>query len=119
MPPSASVSVIKWRVRLSQDAETDFAQILTYTRDTFGEAQARIYQDVLAEALASLTKGPMVPGSQARDHILPDLRSLHVARHGRRGRHFVLYRAGLGQIIDVLRILHDAMDLTRHFPSEI
>lgn len=107
-----------WRVRLSLEAETDFAYILTYTRDTFGEKQARSYYEALTDALASLMDGPAVPGSLARDDILPNLRSLHIARRGRRGRHFILYRAADAQVIEVLRILHDAMDVARHIPTE-
>jgi toxin ParE1/3/4 len=41
-----------------------------------------------------------------------------VAREGRRGRHFVLFRAGPEQTIEVLRILHDAMDLSRHLSKD-
>ena len=45
---------------------------------------------------------------------------LHVARRGRQGRHFVLYRADSQAetpVIDVLRLLHDSMDLPRHVVS--
>ncbi len=108
----------RWHVRLSQDAETDFAEILIYTHDIFGDSQARTYQGVLADALATLSEGPTVLGSVALDDILPNLRSLHVARRGRRGRHFILYRAADGQTIEVLRILHDAMDIARHIQPE-
>lgn len=58
------------------------------------------------------------PGSAGRDEILIGLRTVHVARRGHRGRHFIKYRAADDQVIEVLRILHDAMDLVRHIPSE-
>lgn len=108
----------KWRIRLSSEAEADFAQILTYTRDTFGERQARLYQDILIDALEELGDGPDIFRSVARDEILPHLRSLHIARRGRPARHFIMYRANDGQVIEILRILYDAMDLARHIPSE-
>jgi toxin ParE1/3/4 len=38
---------------------------------------------------------------------------------GRRGRHFIMYRAASGNVIEVVRILHDAMDLARHIPPEL
>jgi len=41
-------------------------------------------------------------------------------RQGRKGRHIVLFRVGPDQdreAIEVLRILHDAMDLQRHLPT--
>ena len=108
----------RWYVRLSRDAETDFAEILIYTHDTFGDSQVRTYQGVLTDTLTTLSEGPTVLGSVVLDDILPNLRSLHVARRGRRGRHFILYRAADGQTIEVLRILHDAMDIARHIQPE-
>jgi toxin ParE1/3/4 len=108
----------RWRYRLGADAEKDFARILKYTRDTFGERQVDVYRVTLIDALVALNDGPDVQGSTARDEILPGLRTLHVARKGRRGRHFVMYRAADNQVIEVVRILHDAMDLARHVPPE-
>ena len=64
--------------------------------------------------VAALEAGPEIAGSAARDEIPPGLRSLHVGRLGRRGRHFILYRPAVGEVVEVLRILHDAMDLARH-----
>jgi toxin ParE1/3/4 len=58
-----------------------------------------------------------VPGAKPRDDIAPGLRSLHVARSGRKGRHIIIFRARGSDktaVIEVLRILHDAMDLPRH-----
>ena len=107
-----------WRVRLGAEAEKDFVRIVKYTADTFGERQAAIYQTTLTDALAALHSGPDVPGSASRDEILPGLRTLHVARQGGRGRHFIMYRALGGEVIEVVRILHDAMDLARHIPPE-
>ena len=104
----------QWRVRLGAVAELDFANILKWTTETFGPRQAMIYRDTLMQAIGELANGPDVPGSRARDEIMPGLRSLHVARRGRRGRHFFLYRAAEEQIIEIGRILHDQMDLPRH-----
>jgi toxin ParE1/3/4 len=59
-----------------------------------------------------------VPDSLVRDEIQPGLRSIHVARHGRRGRHLVLYRIAEGETIDILRMLHDSMDIGRHVAGD-
>ena len=77
-----------------------------------------MYRRTLIAALTSLHEGPILPDSKARDEIQPGLRSLHVARRGRRGRHFVLYRSDEIGTVDVLRILHDTMDLARHLPPD-
>jgi toxin ParE1/3/4 len=105
----------QWRVRLGAVAELDFANILKWTTENFGAPQSRIYRDTLVQAIGELANGPDVAGSKARDDIMPGLRALHVARHGRRGRHFLLYRAVEGRI-EIGRILHDQMDLQRHLP---
>jgi toxin ParE1/3/4 len=107
----------RWRVRVSTSAERDFIAILDWTVDTFGRRQAQIYRRTLLSALSAVASDPYVPDSQARDAIRPGIRSLHVARNGRHGRHVVLYQADVSGIIDVLRILHDSMDLPRHVPE--
>src|ERR1700732_1562078 len=104
----------RWRVRLGAVAELDFANILSWTTENFGARQSRIYRDTLVRAIGDLANGPDVAGSKARDEIMPGLRTLHIARHGRRGRHFLLYRIAKGQIKEVGRILQDQMDLRRH-----
>ncbi len=105
-----------WRVRLGAAAELDFANILKWTAEKFGRGQVRVYRDTLLQTIAELAEGPDVVGSKARDEIMKGLRTLHVARHGRRGRHFLLYRVNKGTI-EIARILHDAMELGRHLPS--
>jgi toxin ParE1/3/4 len=109
--------VARWRVRLGSAAEQDFTDFLAYTAETFGPRQAKIYQTPLTRALTALHAGPDIPGSVPHDEIDASLISLHVARKGRRGRHRILYRAAPERVIEVVRILHDAMDLARHVPN--
>jgi toxin ParE1/3/4 len=108
-----------WPVRLAAAAEADLQGILHWTVGQFGEAQARVYAETLSAALEALTAGPTRLGAKARDDIAKGLFTLHVARRGRRGRHFMVFRIGEYQgreVIEVLRLLHDAMDLPRHLP---
>ena len=110
-----------WRVRLAAAAEADFRNILAWTSDNFGARQARTYSATLSLALRELTRGPIKSGTTPRNDIGRGIYALHVARHGRKGRHFVVFRVGRdpgGETIDVLRLLHDAMDLPRHVPAE-
>ena len=114
-----SAGARNWTVRLTAAAETDFEEILRWTVDQFGDVQARIYAETVSAALNDLTAGPTVVGARKRDDILKGIFTLHVARKGRKGRHFVLFRVGRapdGDVIEVLRLLHDAMDLPRHLP---
>ena len=112
----------RWSIRLAASAETDMQSILRWTKDRFGEAQARAYAQTLTAAVEALAKaGPNTVGAKARDEIARGLFTLHVARLGRKGRHFLLFRVSHDDekhetTLDVLRVLHDAMDLPRHHP---
>jgi toxin ParE1/3/4 len=108
----------EWRVRLGAAAELDFVNLVAWTTENFGARQSRIHRDRLVRAIGELANGPDVAGSKARDAIMPGLRMLHIARHGRRGRHFLLYRIGKGQVIEIGRILHGQLDLQRHEDSQ-
>lgn len=109
-----------WAVRLSAAAEADFRQILRWTVGNFGSVQARVYADTLSSALKALCAGPSVIGVKERTEIGGNIWTLHVARNGRKGRHFIMFRVAGAQeskMVDVLRLLHDSMDLERHLPS--
>ncbi|MCC7410652.1 MAG: type II toxin-antitoxin system RelE/ParE family toxin [Gammaproteobacteria bacterium] len=109
-----------WTVRLTAAAEADFEEILGWTVARFGKAQARIYADTVSAALNELAYGPTVVGARERNDILKGLFTLHVAREGRKGRHFLMFRVVRTpdrDVIEVLRLLHDAMDLQRHLPA--
>jgi len=104
----------RWRVRLSPSAQRDLAGIIDYSVEAFGVRHARIYRTTLETAISALRAGPDLPGSIDRGDLAAGLRSLHVARKGRRGRHILIYRQGDQKTVEVVRILHDAMDLGQH-----
>ncbi len=109
-----------WTVRLSAAAEADFRNIIDWTVDQFGDRQARVYADTVAAALEALNDRPTTVGVKERSEIAKGSFTLHVARGNRRGRHFVLFRVankGRTRTIEVLRLLHDAMDLDRHLSA--
>ncbi len=110
----------RWTIRLAAAAEQDFQEILRWTTANFGRGQAKTYATTLSHALRDLAQGPTVPGCRKRDDIGPDIHTLHVARKGRKGRHFIVFRTSVtrrSQCIDVLRLLHDSMYLARHIPD--
>lgn len=109
----------RWLVRTTGAAKQDFSKILLWTADQFGAAQAQVYLETLTQALEDLCAGPDIAGSKMRREIAPDLYTLHVGRKKRKGRHFLLFRVRRldhQKVIEVIRILHDSMDLTRHLP---
>jgi toxin ParE1/3/4 len=106
-----------WPVRLGRQAEEDYREILHWTATTFGETQAVTYAETMTQAIEALRDGPDIPGARSRDEIQPGIRVLHVARQGRKGRHLVVFRVGAEETIDVLRLLHDSMDLPSHLTA--
>jgi toxin ParE1/3/4 len=101
-------------IRLTAAAESDFQGIIQWTKAQFGQTQARDCSDTLSKAIETLLDWPNVPRVRRRDDILNGLFTLHVARSGRKGRHFVMFRVASDKdqpVIEVLRIVHDSMDL--------
>ena len=84
-----------WHVHLAAAAEDDFREILRWTAEQFSDQQARVYAGVLSAAIEELSYGPDLIGVRARGDIAKGLFTLHVARHGRKGRHFVIFRIAL------------------------
>ncbi len=108
-------------MRLAAAAEADFHAVVRWSAQHFGDRQARIYATTISRALEALVDGPDQIGVRRRSDIGRGLMTLHVARAGRQGRHFVLFRQGTGpasDCIEILRLLHDAMDLPQHRPPE-
>ena len=95
----------------------DYAEILSWTTKHFGKAQAQTYSETVQQAIQALTDGPEILGSKRRDEIELGIWTLHVARLGRKGRHFVVFQLDGAQTIDALRFLHESMDLPRHLPK--
>jgi toxin ParE1/3/4 len=105
-------------VRLTATAEADFQSIIAWTSEQFGDRQAAVYAETLSAAIAALSAGPTTVGARERREIGKRLFTLHVARGSRKGRHFVLSRVGSNvHQVEVLRLLHNAMDLGLHARS--
>ncbi len=103
-----------WRVQLTDRAEVDLISIKIWTTEKFGASQAAKYLEVITSALEDLMTGPEPIGSMSREEIGPNIRSLHVHRRGNKGRHLLVFKEARNQTIEILRLLHDSMDLTHH-----
>lgn len=105
---------VAWKIEQTSRAKQDHAGIIRWTAEHFGLHQARIYNETLNRALAALRDGPDTLGVKQRDDLAPGILSLHVAQGGRKGRHFIVFRIRDECCIEVLRLLHDSMDLSSH-----
>lgn len=112
---------------LSPEARRDLQETLRWSKAQFGTDAALRYEDLLMQAFRDIEKDTERPGSQDRCDLLPGVRAYHLRFSRERARtalgvvhnprHFIIYRRR-GSWIDILRILHDSRDLTRHLPNE-
>jgi toxin ParE1/3/4 len=109
-----------WRVLVSAAAWADIREILRWTERRFGAVQANAYATAIADAIAALTAGPATRGIRERVDIDQGLYTLHLSRIRRRARHFIAFRFRNEErrVVDVFRVVHDAMDLARRVPRE-
>ena len=70
----------QWRIRLTEAARRDYADIIDWTVDRFGQRQARRYAEAINRAIGSLTQGPDAAGSRASQILPAELRILPIAR---------------------------------------
>jgi toxin ParE1/3/4 len=102
------------RLLLTARAERDIRATLRFTASCWGAAQTASYRTLTSAAFAELMNDPQGPTSRARDEIRPGVRTLHIGRAGRPAHHLLVYRVSAAGDIEVLRFLHDAMELRRH-----
>ena len=90
---------------LRPKAISDLEKIWEYTVETWGEEQAERYVRLINESFRQIADNPSLG------------RSCDTIREGYRkrgiGRHVIFYRTNDGDI-EVVRILHDRMDVNRH-----
>ncbi|MBM3525050.1 MAG: type II toxin-antitoxin system RelE/ParE family toxin [Alphaproteobacteria bacterium] len=90
------------RLRVAGAARRDLAAISAFTTERWGRTKARQYLQLLEDTFRSLLRHPGL--GVARADLGTRLRSIGS------GSHVVIY-VDDGEIIDVLRVLHAAMDI--------
>lgn len=95
----------KYTLVLSPEAVDDRKDIVAYSVATWGEEQAKKYNQKLRDALAAIRSNPRL----GRPH--PQLPPVYQVYHA--GRHYIVYSVANTRI-EIVRILHDQMDLSRH-----
>lgn len=90
------------KLELSRLASHDLADILRYTRATWGTQQMRAYSRTLDEGFVLLQESPMI--GKGRPDIGKGMRFFPVAEH-------VLFYTVTGDVVRIARILHSRMDL--------
>jgi len=110
------------RYRVAPAARADIADVLRYRNSRFGSAARQRYLALIGTTFEAIANQPERIGSHARNELAPGLRSFHL-RHCRtqiayaginRPRHIVFYRVGADRVIDIVRLLHESMEGSRH-----
>ncbi|MSP84022.1 MAG: type II toxin-antitoxin system RelE/ParE family toxin [Alphaproteobacteria bacterium] len=108
-------------LRVTAPAVADIEDVLLWSHERFGETGRRRYEALIGFALSDLAADPTRPTAQARPEIASEILTYHL-RHGRtrvrrgggivhRPRHFIVFRLRPSDTVQVLRLLHDSMDL--------
>lgn len=100
------------KLLISASARRDIAEALRQSNRRWGSEQREKYRLLIKNALVELLEQSQHSADRARDEIHPGIHTLHIGRRGRPGRHFIVYRTPQGDI-QVIRLLHDAMELSR------
>jgi len=95
-----------FKVKLSDLAFTDLVKIEDYTVRTWGEAQAKVYMDKIKTRFFWLA-GHALAGKR-RAELGKDLYSFPEEHH------IIFYRLN-GEVLEVARVLHHAMDVEHQF----
>jgi toxin ParE1/3/4 len=107
------------QLRLSAMAQADIINLLFWTEQRYGKTARTRYEYLLSAALRDLAADPLRIGTLARPELGPDIRSYHLRNSRKsagvaRPRHLFLYRMREESLVEVGRVLHDAMELERH-----
>lgn len=110
------------RFRLSGPAKADLARILAASVARWGAPSRRRYAALLATAMRRIAADPTEPTTADRRELHPRLRSFHI-RHARAGEgvknpvHVLYYREAAPGLIEIVRVLHERMEPSRHMGS--
>ena len=114
------------RYRLSDPAKADIAAILRTSEERHGR-EARIrYRACLTAAIRRIAADPQGPSTVERSELLAGVRSFHVRHSQEESReapvgdpvHVIFYRAGEPGLVEIIRVLHDRMEPSRHVGAE-
>lgn len=113
------------RFRLSRPAQADLATILATSAERWGMDGRRRYAAILAAAMQKVAGDPEGPATRNCAELLRGIRSLHI-RHARvddpdakvrRPVHVLYYRVVAHNLVEVVRVLHERMEPSRHLDA--
>lgn len=116
------------RYRISTPARPDIVPVLRHPHTQLGDQARRRYQALILAALRALADTPHRIGSHERDELAPGLRSYHLIYSRQLARqtdetvksscHIVFYRVANDGVLEVVRLLHYAMEVQSYLPHD-
>ena len=108
--------------RLSAKADSDIVDILAVSLERWGPEASRRYSEMLNRAMRQIADQPNAHMTRARSDLAAGLKSFHT-RFTRRvivksPVHVIFYRVLGPNSIEIVRGLHERMDLRRHLVPE-
>ena len=91
------------KYHLTNKAVNDLAEIWNYTFENWSENQADKYYHLLVDSFNDIANKPKI--GRVYNGIIPNLKGFQV------GKHIVFYREIDKKEIEIIRILHERMDL--------
>jgi len=89
--------------RVSNRAQSDLLLIGRFTAREWGLAQRNFYLKQIDDCFSELAENPNL--GMACDYISRGYRKIP------QGRHVIFYKQGSGGIIEIIRVLHQSMDV--------
>jgi toxin ParE1/3/4 len=110
------------RFRLARPAQIDLANILATSAERWGAEGRQRYAAVLAAAMRQIADQPEGPLTKKRPELRSGIRSFHVRYTRisaedatvRRPVHVLYYRVAQEGVIEIVRVLHERMEPSRH-----
>ncbi|MET4734275.1 toxin ParE1/3/4 [Thalassospira sp. MBR-102] len=108
--------------RLTASAKADINALLDESTHRHGQDARNRYAALLLAALRRIAQNPEGGATAARPELHPDMRSFHI-RHSRTESnttpvgnpvHVIFYRTTEPGRVDIIRVLHDRMEPSRH-----
>ena len=102
--------------RFTAQADADVVAILRRTRKLFGPGQVMAYAEIIDEGVAMIAKNASRPAVMGRSELGPGVKSMHLEHAARRrggAAHVLYFLETQGEVIVILRVLHEAMEPRR------
>jgi toxin ParE1/3/4 len=112
----------------SQSALKDIIEVLAWSEDKFGVRARLRYEELIEAAIRDIVKDSSRLGIKSRPELGSKIKTYHLTcsrKHVRdsspivkKPRHIIVFRFVSDKQIEIVRVLHDAMEIKKHLPDD-